>query len=185
MALPTQARHQQTDVAVLVALRDADLAALAVCVLFDFTRLASSQRIQMELVASHMWIVWSMDRCCEYLIGGYPCEPILAVAALHHLHEIHTRGKRIHLLTVMQDALMEHHIAKGGRGEVVARLILILAFYKALSLPLVAEPSERPRFLPSIPSVSLKDFIDALFPKHFKTFWSTTSRKGQKVPENA
>ena len=163
------------------ARRDADLAALAVCVLFDFGELHTSQRIQMELVASHMRVVWSMDRRREYVISGYPCEPILANAALHHLHEVHVRRERYHTLSVMRDAVVERHIAKGEKGELVARLILILAFYDALRLP-----SESPPPLKPIQSVSLKDFLAALLPDvHAGTFWSTFPCRGDRPEDTA
>jgi hypothetical protein len=52
--------------------RDADLAALAVCVLFEFGQFHVAQRIQMELIASHMRIVWSMNRRREYVSADIP-----------------------------------------------------------------------------------------------------------------
>ncbi len=157
----------------LAARRNMDLAALAVCVLFEFGALGIPGRVQMELVASHMRVVWTMNRRREYVISGYPCEPILAVAALYHLYEVHLAGDRYYTLSVMRDAVVDHHIDKGRKGELVARLILILAFYKALRLLEVQTP------YPAIPSVSVRGFLSALLPKHaMDMFWATRPCRG-------
>lgn len=124
----------------LAARCNMDLAALAICVLFEFGALGIPGHVQMELVASHMWVVWTMNRHREYVISRYPCEPILAIAALYHLYDVHLAGDRYYTLSVMQDAVVDHHIDKGRKGELVARLILILAFYKVLRLLEVQTP---------------------------------------------
>jgi len=154
--------------------RDADLAALAVCTLFDFAQFHATQHIQMELIASHMRIVWSMNKRREYVISGYPSEPILAIAALHHLHEVNRLGERLQTLSFMRDAVIEHHIAKGEKGELVARLILILAMYKALNLP------DTSGHLEPIPSVDVRDFLQALLPDgdHVDKFWASSPCRG-------
>jgi len=167
------------------ARRDADLVALAVCVLFDFGELYASQRIQMELIASHMRVVWSMNKRREYVISGYPCEPILAHAALHHMRQVNKLKERYSMLCVMRDAVVERHIAKGERGELVARLILILAYYDA-SRPLDAVPTplgptdDVSTRLEPIPSVSVKEFLCALLPDKpgIGEFWSRSPRRG-------
>lgn len=150
------------------ARRDADLAALAACVLFNFGELYTSQRIQMELVASHMRIVWSMNKCREYVTSGYPCEPILASAALHHIHEVDSQKERYVMLCGMQNAVVERHIAKGERGELLARLILILAYCDAVPFPATSS------HLKPIPSVSVKRFLDALLPIDIGQFWASS-----------
>jgi hypothetical protein len=159
--------------------RAADLAALSVCVLFDFTELHSSQRIQAELIASHMRVVWSMNERREYVIAGYPCEPILAVAALHHWHQV--QEKRYDTLSVMRDAVIARQIAKGEKGELIARLILILAFHQALRLP-----NPKNALLLPVGSVTVKDFLSALLPSDSPAaarFW-TMSHGGNPKAED-
>jgi len=141
--------------------RHAHLAALGVCVLFEFERVHAAQKLQMDLIASNMRIVWSMNDRREYVVGGYPCEPILAVAALHHLHEVNQEGERYHCLSVMRDAVVESHISKGEGGELVARLILILAFHSTLFFP-VAPSREYPAM--QIPYVPVCEFLRKLLP---------------------
>jgi hypothetical protein len=59
----------------------------------------------------------------------------------------------------MRDAVVEHHIAKGEKGELVARLILILAFYKALNLP------DTSASLPRNPERPCEKFPESLVPQ--------------------
>lgn len=153
------------------ARRNADLAALAVCVLFDFGELYTPQLIQIELVASHMRIVWSMNKRRQYVISGYPSEPTLAIAALHHLHEVDRRKERYCTLSLMRDAVIERHVAKGEKGELVARLILILALYKHS-----ASPPQVSGYLKPVSSISVKDLLSALLPSTSAVdkFWSSS-----------
>jgi hypothetical protein len=122
-----------------------------------------------------------MNERREYVVSGYPCEPILAIAALHHLHQLEHARQRKQALSVMRDAVVENHIAKGEGGELVARLILILAFYKALKLP--KEPDVRRE----ITGVPVKEFLEALLPKEFSinTFWDHGPHHGGRSGDKA
>jgi hypothetical protein len=105
----------------------------------------------------------------EYVVSRYPSEPILAVAAVHHLHEVDMRKERSKTLSVVRDALIERYIDKGAKGEMIARLILTLTFNEALGLP----PSIPPA-LAAVPSVSVKDFLKVLIPSRIEDFWKHT-----------
>ena len=155
--------------------RYADLAALDVCALFDFAQIQASQRFQMELIASHMRVLFFVSERHEYVISGYPSEPILAIAALHHLNEANRQDGRYHALAFVRDAVVQCHIATGTRGEFVARLILILAMCKALHLP------NPPAVLMPIQSVSVKEFLKALLPTEqaLLEFWSRSPCRGR------
>jgi hypothetical protein len=100
----------------------------------------------------------------EYVVGGYPCEPILAVAALHHLHEVNQEGERYRSLSVMRDAVVQSHISKGEGGELVARLILILAFHSTLFFPAARSMPNREYPTMHIPSVPVWEFLRKLLP---------------------
>lgn len=152
-----------------------DLAALSVLVLFDFGLLKAALDTQMDLVSSHIRIVWFVPSHREYLISAYPCEPILANAAFYHLQELHQARKWPETLSILRDALAERIIDKGDKGETVARLILILAYRKAIGTP----PTPLPTHLEPVPTVSVRDFLQALLPTTaFKKFWKHTPDDG-------
>jgi len=160
---------------ILATRRYADLAALEVCTLFDFAQIQASQHFQMELIVSHMRVLFFVSEHREYVISGYPSEPILANAALHHLNDVDRRDERYHALTFVRDAVIQCHIATGTRGEFVARLILILAMCKALHLP------KSSGVLMPIQSVSVKEFLKALLPteQSLLEFWSRSPCRGE------
>ena len=128
----------------------------------------------MELIASHLQILFFVSKHREYVISGYPSEPILANAALHHLDDIDRQGERYHALAFMRDAVVQCHIATGMRGEFVARLILILAMCKALCL---SKPSG---VLMPIQSIPVKEFLKALLltEETLNAFWSRSPCRG-------
>jgi len=105
-----------------------------------------------------------MNERREYVVSGYPCEPILAVAALHHLHQVDEAKQRYQALSVMRDAVVQSHISKGEGGELVARLILILAFHSTLFFPVAPSTPNREYPTMQIPYVPVCEFLRKLLP---------------------
>ncbi|KDR73813.1 hypothetical protein GALMADRAFT_633519 [Galerina marginata CBS 339.88] len=138
-----------------------DLAAAAVRVMLEFkTQRKQSRDLNVDLVAGHMQIAFSVPAHREYLLSGYPSEPVLAEAAALILNTPFRSGLRSYgrLLPVISINLDKGFIDKGERGELAARIILTLAHDKCLNPP---EESQRqsltreiePRFSQAIPLV--------------------------------
>lgn len=146
----------------------ADLAAPAIRILLEFTVNPAAVSTQKELVASHMRIVWSIDHNRGCFTSGYPCEPIPAVAAVHHCYEVHRQGwNNKQLLQVVRNAAVDRIVVgKGSNGELFARLILTLAWDGA------ARHRTKSGTYGDIPSVPLEDFLRVLMPAAaFDEFW--------------
>jgi hypothetical protein len=147
---------------------DGDLAALSLRLLLEFEpRREISVNAENRLVEGHMRIAYSVPKHREYLRSGAPSEPILAEAAARVMESIGSIPNA--LLKMVQDGL----ISKGERGELVARLLLILAHDRAArkartnlspeSSPLLSEPRFTPthHVLYSVP-ILLVDFLREL-----------------------
>jgi len=87
--------------------------------------------MQEELVAGRMRITHSVPKHCEYMRSSYPSEPILAEAAASIWAERQESGKAIPK-TLNKLIKTTNIIGKGERGELVARLILTLAYDAAV-----------------------------------------------------
>jgi hypothetical protein len=89
-------------------------------------------QIQARLVEKYMRVAFSISQHGEHIFSGYPSEPILAEAAARHMQELSgvwgksDRAARF-LLRYAENGL----IVGGERGELVARLLLTLAFDRA------------------------------------------------------
>jgi hypothetical protein len=122
---------------------DASLASLAVlsCRLnleID-PSLEAGRRIQAQLVERRMATAYSIPSHGEYMHSGYPSEPLLAEAAARrmakisvHDHDENGRGDAMarKLLPHLRSGLVD----KGERGELVARLLLMLTQDKAVEV---------------------------------------------------
>ena len=164
--------------------RAAQVAVLDVRIMLPFEpRSASAQRLQMELVASHMRTVFSIPQHRQCVRSGYPSEPILAEAAARQLHRWRTsttggdepleypglnepepepepEPAAAILNESIDDGLLDRE--KGEVGEAVGRLLLILARDRAALAANSASPkTELPLFSRAVP---VNAFIEALFP---------------------
>jgi hypothetical protein len=105
---------------------DGNLAALTLRLLLEFEpRREIAVNAENRLVEGHMRIAYSVPKHREYLRSGAPSEPILAEAAARVMESIPSVPDA--LLKLVRDGL----ISKGERGELVARLLLILAHDRA------------------------------------------------------
>lgn len=93
---------------------------------FDYRR-DRAKEIEEELVRSFLRLVYSVPQHREYLRSGYSSEPILAEAAAISMYELNISPIDT-LCYLLQNGL----ISKGERGEMVARLLWILAFDRAI-----------------------------------------------------
>lgn len=143
---------------------DGNLAALSLRLLLEFEpRREISVDAESRLVEGHMRIVYSLPQHREYLCSGAPSEPILAEAAARVMESIESVPDAV--LKLVQKGL----ISKGERGELVARLLLILAHDRAArKAGTIMSPnasrtpcSTRTNFMYSVP-ILLVDFLREL-----------------------
>ena len=107
----------------------ASLAALDSRVLIDFDPVLS-RKTQNKLVKSYMRCIFNIPRDREYVSSGYPSEPMLSEAAGHILTSSAPSGPSIvdKAPDVLEDSLQSGLlVAKGQRGELVARTLLTVA----------------------------------------------------------
>ena len=120
------------------------------------------EEIENQLV-SHGYVIECFPNHMEYFYSGHPPEPLLAEAAAQSLYMPDVVGKVIKKLDkVMSAYIME----KGGRGELVARLLLTLAHDRAVrELELKTGITDnQARFTRPI---SVVDFIKALISEEY------------------
>ena len=109
---------------------DKELAVLDVRLLLDYEHSAQAWLREEELVESGMRIAYSVPRHRQYMYSGYPSEPILAEAAASVWADIQRAGG--HIPAILERYIRIGLIRKGERGELVARLLLLLAFDAAV-----------------------------------------------------
>lgn len=109
-----------------------------------------------------MQVVKSVDPSTGYLFTRTPSEPVLALAATHHLCSSHESWPRS-LQTFTSSLLSLGAINKGSKGELFARLVFTLARDRAAEVgPIVNPNSER-----VVPIFSVKSFLEALFSEEY------------------
>uniref|UniRef100_A0A1D1ZLT8 Serum albumin n=1 Tax=Anthurium amnicola TaxID=1678845 RepID=A0A1D1ZLT8_9ARAE len=97
------------------------IAILSVLVCLD---ISPQSKIASDLVASHMATCVAVSRDRERLLVRYPSEPLLAEAALS---AITNNDTLVCVLQKFNEMLKKGFVDAGPRGEVVARIILVLA----------------------------------------------------------
>ena len=158
--------------------RAAQVAVLDVRIMLPFEpRSSSAQRLQMELVASHMRTVFSIPQHRQCVRSGYPSEPILAEAAARQLDLWRNarprdesgscrreRERELEPAAVILDESIDDGLLDQERGEVgkaVGRMLLILARDRAaLAAHGLEKEGEPPLFSRAVP---VNAFIEALF----------------------
>lgn len=104
------------------AAKDYTLAALACRILVDFHPLTQSNRdLEGRLVEAHLRVVFNIPWHQEFMVTGFPSEPLLAEAASLIMNE-----KDYNAPIVLRDFLDMDSIDRGDTGELVARMLLIL-----------------------------------------------------------
>jgi len=150
---------------------------LDIRLLLDFEPTFSGRGAENDLVASRMRTAHSVPAHREYMRSSYPSEPVLAEAAAriwekYRKQETATRvGEASDLVIpkILQGHLMSSLIGKGERGELVARLILTLAYDAAVRK---SGPGLRTRAVP------LQAFLEELFGEHYATIANSTPNIG-------
>ena len=132
------------------------LAALSTRILlnFDITRRDGRQE-EMEQVERSMRIVYSIPPHREYMRTGHSSEPILAEAAARFLEDKDAS-------TALRDSLVAGWIDKGNRGELVARLLLTLAYDKAARAYSACQGVTKGQQVMYSKAVPVVDFLKAL-----------------------
>ncbi|PSS06895.1 hypothetical protein PHLCEN_2v3497 [Hermanssonia centrifuga] len=105
------------------------VAALSTRILLDFSSTReSTPKFEMSLVERHMRIAYSVPQHHrEYYRCGSPSEPILAEAAAQEMNSSSTP-----VAELLRDYINEGLIDQDARGDLVARLLLTLAYDKAI-----------------------------------------------------
>lgn len=109
----------------------------------------------------HMRVVRSIDPSTGYLFTRTPSEPVLALAAAHHLCP--DESWSISLKTFTSNLLSLGAIDKGSKGELFARLMLTLARDHAVKNTLIRDSNSES----VVPPFSVKSFLQALFSKNY------------------
>lgn len=131
------------------------LAAVGVRVCLDFEPYQKiPNNIEALLIEWRMRVAFSIHQHGQYLISGYPSEPLIAMAATLFMSDHAESGKET-IAQFLREPTSRGLISTGDHGEVVARLLLVLAQDKAQRL------QEQSTFVYSKP-VSVASFFEAL-----------------------
>jgi hypothetical protein len=129
------------------------LAILSVRLMLDVEPTRTSVgNIQADLVALHMRIAYSVPSHREYMRSGTPSEPILAEAAAQLMQYL------TNIPSTLSGFVGQGLVEKGHAGELVARLLLTLAYDRAIE-----NDSNSESQLPYSQGCSLSQFMRALF----------------------
>jgi hypothetical protein len=105
----------------------AQFACLAIRIGLDFDASREvGRKTEIELVESYMRIVFAVPEHREYMRTGTPSEPILAEAAARLLNKESTPLNEL-APNILKVAFQRGFLARGERGEMVARLLWTLA----------------------------------------------------------
>jgi hypothetical protein len=112
----------------------AQLAALDSRVLIRFDPIHSNSRgTQALLVRSKMRVVFNIPTSREFMWSGYPSEPILAEAAARLLNNTNDDLIMHVAPRILESALTTGLLARGERGELIARTLLTVAHDRAIT----------------------------------------------------
>jgi hypothetical protein len=107
--------------------QDAQLAALDCRVLIRFDPIHPNAReMQAELVRTYMRTIFNIPTSRDWMWSGYPSEPVLAEAAARLLNRTNT-GIASLAPQILEWALNKGFVARGERGELVARTLFTVA----------------------------------------------------------
>ncbi|CAE6531284.1 unnamed protein product [Rhizoctonia solani] len=124
--------------------RESELAALSVRIGINFESTAASRDMECKQVESHLRIVYAIPQHREFMRTGSPSEPVLAEAAAAYLNRIHNGiGIAIVGPRILSKNCKKGFVARGERGELCGRLLMIIAH----DLALLDTPDETLRLL--------------------------------------
>ncbi|KAK0206002.1 hypothetical protein DFS33DRAFT_1381115 [Desarmillaria ectypa] len=104
----------------------------------------AARKLEARLVESFMKIPFVVPQHREYMVAGYPSEPILVEAASQIMKNYHLEESAP---AVLSEAQSESFLAKGERGELVGRSLIILAQRRAIQTLLRMKTPERDSIL--------------------------------------
>lgn len=131
----------------------------------DSMRNPSAAQLESRLVEEYMRVVFAVPSHRLFMRTGTPSEPILAEAAARILNKPTRRGTRIVAIEVLQHACRHGHISKCDAGELVFRLLSILARDVALKAAFGDPASADMHFQQP---VCLVDFLCALVKPEYR-----------------
>ncbi|GJE95213.1 hypothetical protein PsYK624_113940 [Phanerochaete sordida] len=136
------------------------IAAMRVLLEFDISR-EPARDLAQDLVARHMLIVYSVPKHREYMRMGAPSEPLLAHIAAQVMNEY----TEIDVVGALASAMKAGQIDKGQRGELVGRLLMILAHDKATRVcrPVRTSAAVQSQAINWSEKVPVLTFLQALF----------------------
>jgi hypothetical protein len=151
------------------------LAVLACRLLLEMEpSLEANRQTLAELVERRMAIAYSVPSHREYMRSGYPSEPLLAEAAARRMAKIRVRdhdetGRSDAIARKLLPHLRSGLVDKGERGELVARLLLMLTQDKAVEAQhaRAKELSTAHGKVLYSTEVPVNDFMKTLFPHHW------------------
>ena len=124
----------------------ARLAALDCRVLIKFDPMhPNSRNAQTSLVKSYMRTVFNIPEGRDYMWSGYPSEPILAEAAARLLNNKGGDLIMHQAPLILESALSSSFLARGERGELVARTLFTVAHDRAI-MSAMPDPPAGPHF---------------------------------------
>jgi hypothetical protein len=100
--------------------RDAHLAWLSWRIMLDFSSSSEARELESRLVQSYLRVVFVVPEHRRFMRTGTPSEPVLAEAAAQLLAQ-----HQVNIPQVLRKALSSRLLARGERGEIVARAIFI------------------------------------------------------------
>jgi hypothetical protein len=111
----------------------AQIAVVDARLLIDYEpRRETARRAEVDLVACYMRMAYSTPKDREYLRSGYPSEPILAEAAAQQMWQFRQQNRSP--LDILEEHITSGLLDRGERGELVARLLLISAYDRAVEV---------------------------------------------------
>jgi hypothetical protein len=144
------------------------IAVVDVRLMLDYgPRCEATRSLEAELVATHMRVAYSVPKSREYIHSGYPSEPLLAEAAAQQMRCFREKDPDA-VIQILKQTLGQQLLDKGGRGELVARSLLVSAYDRA-----VERDQDKPLSTSAVvhysAGVSLITFIEELFtPRYAK-----------------
>lgn len=108
------------------------LAVLDIRLLLTFEPTNRARQHEQELVRSYMRLAYTVPKHREYMYSGYSSEPVLAEAAASCWEDMRKAHGADAIVSTLLKAMNTGLLGKGERGELVARLLLTLAFDAAV-----------------------------------------------------
>ena len=133
-------------------------------------RRRSTRMIEEEQVSKHMRLIYVAPQHGEFVYSGYPSEPFLAEAGAHAISALREHYGRVAVETLAYgvEAVLS---TQGDAGELVGRLVLMLAYDYAVESSM-SPPPDSPPYPPHFSAgVCVETFFRSLIPnEHIESF---------------